>query len=494
MNSGQLSRPAGIFRAPALFILFGVSSSLAALSRGIPPVPAFLLAPLLLLGFLLLLPEGNSLPAGFPVFAGGLVVLVSLLGAVSVWRVACPPHIPQEKVSGQGTVIWERSWGGKRAAIVRGPGGRSLLKLSPSMGAREGDRIQFSGFPLPLKSRQGSPFREDIYWRARGVSMEILPESVTVLEAEEMSLSSWRSSLRKRILLGLPPRVRGHLLAALLGVRDPGLEEAHRRWGTAHLLAVSGFHVGIVALGVYRLMTSKRALERMPFPVGVFLSSGVLWIYVLLAGAAPSALRAAFMVQAVLLGRVLGRRGNPLNTVAVAALGLLLWRPEWFWDVGWRLSVMAALVLAALSEAAPSPGWMLLSSPLVWAVTFPQASSVFGQVPLAGILINLAALPVFSVLYPASAVLALPSLLEIPGGYIPAGMAEGLFTLWEWAAHSAAALLPVEIPWSPVGALAGGALFFLILSRGISMSWGKTFAASGLCLLVGSLLFLPLSP
>ncbi|MBC7257386.1 MAG: ComEC/Rec2 family competence protein, partial [Chloroflexi bacterium] len=119
-------------------------------------------------------------------------------------------------------------------------------------------------------------------------------------------LGWWRTRLRRFLLLRLPPRLRGYMSAALLGVRDPELEERHRRWGTVHLLAVSGFHVGLIAV-VFRKIFRNVPLA----PAWV---SACIWFYTLMTGAAPSALRAALMIEAMILAGWIGRPQSPVHS------------------------------------------------------------------------------------------------------------------------------------------------------------------------------------
>lgn len=75
----------------------------------------------------------------------------------------------------------------------------------------------------------------------------------------------------------------------LLGDRQDDTAEEHRRWGTSHLLAVSGWHVGLLLTLCLSLWGGS------PFGMGV--ASLFLWFYVLFSGASASALWAALMVQ-----------------------------------------------------------------------------------------------------------------------------------------------------------------------------------------------------
>ncbi len=471
---------------PALLPLFSWSAVLWVSVLGVPAIPATGVGVLLAAGLLLLgSGTGTDVAAGtesFPepgetVGSGsalarwngavmGTLFLVTALGCVFLaWRMVTPPRFAGG-VSGTGTVTLERPWGRMRALLLDLPQGRFLLFVSPFGGHREGDRLSVQGYAEPLERGNGSLDMRPFWW-ARGVRAVLRPYSVRNEGASGASLAAWRSVLRRRILLELPRRVRGHLLAAWLGGRDPELAELHRRWGTSHLLAVSGFHVGLVAALVWVLLGKRR--------LGMFLAGGLVWGYALLAGAGPSALRAAAMVQLFLTGAFLGRKSGVTNAVAVVAAGLLLWRPWWFQDVGWRLSVTAVLVLGAYADLlgrrdAGKPGGNeesalsvarqgIAAGLLAWIATAGISASVFGPVPLAGALVNMVAIPVFAVLLPLASLAALPALLGIPGGEYAAGAMEWLFLWWEKGADGAATLLSASLEWSR---LLGGGTVFLV--------------------------------
>ncbi|MBL3540360.1 ComEC/Rec2 family competence protein [Aminivibrio sp.] len=476
----------GIARAPLLFLLGAVFTALVLGDRGMPPSAAGAAASLVCLGLLLLL--SGRRPARFLSYCLALALLAFLCSFLSTWRVQNFSPLRGRVLDG-GVVILERPWGSSRVVVVDGATGRYLLRLRPDRSVMEGETLTFAGEAVPFRIRENSSFREDLYWRARGVSAEVFPDELLPRRERRFGLPALRTALRRNILLNLPPATRGYLLAAFLGVRDPSLADGHRTWGTAHLLAVSGFHVGLAAAAVWKILSLGILRRRLSFRGRILATSGLLWGYALLAGGAPSALRAALMVQSVLLGYALGRKGSPLNAVSLAGLLLLLWRPEWYADLGWRLSVTAALLLSALAER--GTGWRaaLAASPLVWLATYPQTAAVFGAVPLSGILVNMAALPVFAFLYPFAAVLSIPALAGIPGGYYIAAAAEGLFLLWQWAADTLTSFIPWSASWSPAFAVAGSAAFIVSLAFGLFRPGLRTFGGALLALLAGMIFF-----
>ncbi len=167
-------------------------------------------------------------------------------------------------------------------------------------------------------------------------------------------------------------RIRAAELASALalGRRDMiprARRDLWRRSGLAHLLAVSGLHVGLAAGAVWliailcgALPTTSRLLVLATVPA-----------YALLAGASPSAFRAALMVVAYVGARLAGRAILPMAAVLLAASAMVLAAPALIADAGFQLTVgiTAALVrwVPPLVDHVPGPRWLAgaLSVPLV---------------------------------------------------------------------------------------------------------------------------------
>ncbi len=199
----------------------------------------------------------------------------------------------------------------------------------------------------------------------------------------------------------------------ILGRRDlipAARRDGWRRSGLAHMLAVSGLHVGLVA-GVLVLLTRLLRLDPNPARLAVMVA---VPLYALLAGAAPSAVRAAVMVEVYLLARLLGRALVPLAAVLLAAVALLLADPGLVADAGFQLTVgiTAALVrwTAPLAARLPGPRWL--------ATTL--------AVPVVA---QLAATPIVAWHFRAVVPAAVASNLAVPLLLAPALVAAGLATL-----------------------------------------------------------------
>ncbi|MBP8785428.1 MAG: ComEC/Rec2 family competence protein [Synergistaceae bacterium] len=362
-----------------------------------------------------------------------LILAFSLLGGYSIFlrihqEISLPPVL-----RGEGVVREIRPWGRSTVALADFKEGRFLLKGEASASLKAGDRIFVAAALSALKRAEDARgFDEKLYWRGMGVIGVMRPWKLEI-RGTVGGMPRWRSVLDTR-LQRLPTRTRGYLRAALLGEREEELQELHRQAGSVHLLAVSGFHVGIVA-GIAWFF-----FRTLPFKF--FLMSGSVWFYVVLAGGAPSAIRAAVMLQIVLLGRALGRPSDAFNGVCAAGALMLLWNPWLFWNIGWRFSILAVMVLTS----APS----LFVAPLVWLITAPLAAWTFGNTPLAGMIVNVFALPIFAVLFPLALLFSLPVILGLPGGFLFAAVPEGLFHLWELLSSVLVFLFPWQVSYSNI--------------------------------------------
>jgi competence protein ComEC len=147
---------------------------------------------------------------------------------------------------------------------------------------------------------------------------------------------------------GMPAREAELARGFVLG-EDDRIDEAtvedFRRSGLSHLLAVSGQNVALLALLAMPLL----AVLGMPLRIRLAWILGAIVVYVPLAGAGPSILRAGVMGCLSVLATLAGRRSSRLYALAVAAVLTLAIDPRIAGDVGWQLSFAAVLGILALA-------------------------------------------------------------------------------------------------------------------------------------------------
>ena len=474
------SKVTSLSKAPALFILTGICSAIMLYDAGLP----FIVSPLIggVLSFGMILFSSRGTVKGFWAFSFLILILSVSMGYFSLFRLE-QNHVENRYVRMKGHVLSERAWGGRRAIILSLDGNRYMAKVSPEKGYSEGDTLFITGYIIPMKSSLKNPggFREDMYWKAKGVKGEYLPESMKLLSSSGKDIHSWRSYLRREILLSLPEKTRGYMLASWLGAKDPDLVQIHSTSGTVHLLAVSGFHVAILASGLFLIFRN--------FPACNIIISLFLWLYVALTGFAPSASRASMMLQLVLISRFFGRPVTPINSVSVAGVIMLSLNPFCFWDLGWRLSMVASLTISAFIELEFHKRIkVLLISPIVWLSTSALIISSFGQVPLSGMIFNLFTIPLFGILLPLASIISVLVLLGVPFADLFSFACEIPFLAWENVAHFFCFLFPYSTGSNWLVITTSVLTFFTVILRSISYNLYRSISAS--CVVIIFLAFL----
>lgn len=145
------------------------------------------------------------------------------------------------------------------------------------------------------------------------------------------------------------PDPEASLLAGiLLGVQtglSEELQQAFKDTGTAHIIAISGFNIAIIA-GIFFSIFRNFFGDRVGAGIAVF----GIFLYAFLVGGDAAVMRAAFMGSVSLFARQLGRRNDGMNALMGVALLMALINPLVLWDVSFQLSFFATLGLILYSE------------------------------------------------------------------------------------------------------------------------------------------------
>ena len=257
-----------------------------------------------------------------------------------------------------------------------------------------------------------------------------------------------RALLLQRLDGTMPPAEAGLLKATVLGDRSglsPEMNRAFLDSGTYHILAISGLNVSILAGALFGLFRLLRASPRL----AALVSALLVTLYAALAGGSASVIRAAVMADAYLLGVILDRRGDLLNTLALSALALLWWNPRFLFDVGFQLTYLATLgIILALPRSESTLAQ--LPRPLRWALesvvitlaatamTLPILASAFNRLAPVGVLANLPIVPL-SGLITGLGTAASAFVLVTPAGlpwlnHVNAWLVDLLFWMARWFA------------------------------------------------------------
>ena len=221
---------------------------------------------------------------------------------------------------------------------------------------------------------------------------------------------------------------------------DPTLKQHFQAAGAAHVLAVSGLHTGIIYTLLIALFTAFGCFKPLhENPVHRCLISiliiAAMWAYAWLTGLTPSVVRAVVMLSLVEIGRMIYRQSVTVNTIAAAAVLILIVRPTDLWSVSFQLSFAATFAIVLVAKRAESFLHTLeweyrrFGKPLAWIVgtitislaaqlgTLPITMYYFGQFSTYFLLTNLIVLPLATLLVPCGLLsIALSSLASLASG------------------------------------------------------------------------------
>lgn len=173
-------------------------------------------------------------------------------------------------------------------------------------------------------------------------------------------LGQTRAAIAEAARAAAPGPVGAVMAALLVGDRsglDPVTTAALRDANLAHLLAISGLHMGIVCLTVFGAarfglaLTPLSAARTDPKKIAAVLALLAGAAYLALSGAAVSTQRAFIMAVVAFVAVLIDRPAITLRAVAIAATAILLWRPESLFDAGFQLSFAATTAMVAVFEA-----------------------------------------------------------------------------------------------------------------------------------------------
>ncbi|MFC1576986.1 ComEC/Rec2 family competence protein [Candidatus Omnitrophota bacterium] len=247
--------------------------------------------------------------------------------------------------------------------------GRVLVKLYEKKAISFGDRLSLKGSlarPYGFWFSRGSNYeeflkRQGLYGVLKvreGASIkEIVPERR--MQPVKRSILRIKGRFRRIISARMGPVQAGVLNALLLGDRSglPGeIKDMLVKTGTVHVLAISGLHVGIVAILALILL---RAL-RVPRKAAFILMIPVLLAYLLLTGSKTSIVRATIMGIILCLGYAFDREADIYNSLSLAALIILFINPQQLFDVGFQLSFASVLSIVYIAPKIKSlfPEWL----------------------------------------------------------------------------------------------------------------------------------------
>ena len=329
--------------------------------------------------------------------------------------------------------------------------------------------------PLQPLRPGGYDFARGMYFSEIGASGFVLGRIKTLPPPHALGLglryAAWLDGLREAInqrIHVILPGDRGSIASALItgkrnAISEP-VREAFYVSSLAHVLAISGFHMAVVAGIVFFVIRALLALSpslASSRPIKKWAAAGALvagTFYLLLSGTGVSTQRAFIMVAIVLIGVMLDRPVLTFRTLSVAAFAVLLFAPQAVVQPSFQMSFAATLALIAAyqygwpwrpaadtSAAARAALWgwreiagVAQASLVAGAATTPYAAYHFHRLAPYGVLANLMAMPVVSAWVMPMGILgvvALPFGFDAPFWRLMGHGIDWMVFVAQWVAH-----------------------------------------------------------
>ena len=301
---------------------------------------------------------------------------------------------------------------------------------------REGDRVQLT---TNVRSEMSSVQSYNRLLHHRGFEGRI-----DVHEGEFQRLEERGSvSLHARAVRRLERYLRDSAAhataeAMVVGSRrmmDSNVGDDYANTGLTHLMAISGLHLGIVMLLVNTLLAPLLVVYH-GYVIRALIVIAILWLFAAISGFTPSVVRSALMFTVFQLSRAVLQRYDSLNALMVVVIVMLMFNPDYLYDVSFQLSVLAVVGIVAwgvpimgVIARRNMPGEGFTSTIIISMVatlwSMPVVVHIFEQESFMSVIISpLILVLVYLIVGCGVFALALPTSLATPFGYAMEFVAE----------------------------------------------------------------------
>lgn len=305
---------------------------------------------------------------------------------------------------------------------------------------RIGNKVEFKGRLEEIsKGTNPGEFDAKSYYKTKGIYVKMSVSEYRVVDKSCDNIGEFFFSLRQYLNTKIDETFEsgraGFIKAIILGMRgelDKGAYKLYQRSGIAHILAISGLHVSLFGIGLYKLL--RKILQR-SFLLSASLASVFLVFYGLLVGDSVSIVRASTMLILYFIAEVIGRSYCIISALSISAVTISLISPFEPFGLSFQLSFAAVLSLGGpiafiikrfkpvekkdKSSCSYRVFKILVVSIGVQLLTLPVTLYYFYTFPLYAFLINILVIPLMSfVLYSSMLSLVLNILRLILYKYI----------------------------------------------------------------------------
>lgn len=313
--------------------------------------------------------------------------------------------------------------------------------------ARRGDyveanvELEASQGMLPVPAAAANPGQFDLrqYYKSLGYLYYIEePEVISVAGGKNRivyRLDSLKTSLKAVYRKCCTATDAGVYAAMVTGDRsdmDSTISELFSAAGIGHILAISGLHISLIGMGLYKL------LRRIGFlcPMSAIISGIFVVLFGVMTGNSVSATRAIVMFVCAVNAQVLGRRYDILSAVSLSAIILILKNPYVIANSGFLLSFMAIAGVAVVTDGFSVKWLKWLTGPAaIQLATLPIILWFYYEVPVYSVFLNLIVVPLMSLIMISALGCGLLGFISIPAGCFFAGAGHYILILFRYGSE-----------------------------------------------------------
>lgn len=365
---------------------------------------------------------------------------------------------------------------------------RILLYYTGEENLQVKNRIFVSGTIQKFtKGTNPGQFNEYLYYKSNGIDYKIFGENVKIEQADSsvyhQILKRIRDTISQVYKTVLSEEDAGVLCAMVLGEKTAlpqDTKELYQKNGMAHILAISGLHISIIGMCLFRFLKKCYCPNEMAIPVSIF----VLVSYGILTGASVSTNRAVVMFVVSMVGILIGRTYDFISAICLSGILILLQNPLQIVNSGFLLSFGAVFAIAYVFPivklivfgedvegvelekttnrlnmkflfwkpkeikrigesdwAKQKRKWLkgiaesFLVSFSINLVTLPIILYFYFDMPLYSLIINLLLLPLVSLLLGLGIILGVAGSIYLPAGYFLAGSVHVILIFYDKMCH-----------------------------------------------------------
>ena len=284
----------------------------------------------------------------------------------------------------------------------------NILATASDDDYKVGDVLSFNSYLYQSKLVNNDSINRNILKTKVHYYCTINLENLTQQSGRASFVDALKNKTKSILLDNMTEENAGFSYAVLFGDKSLLTEtytEIFRNGGLAHILAVSGMHIAFLVGAILFVLKLCKVKKKVQF----FVILGILFVYNLLCGFAPSVFRASVMSLCLMLGMLLGERNDNVSNISFAGVIILIFQPLYLFDVGFLLSFGAVFGIFIFAKTFEKlfvkiklPKFLASSVSVIIAATLgtlPWVCKYFKILAPISLISNLIVVPLFSVMY-----------------------------------------------------------------------------------------------